>query len=114
MVATKADLPSDGSRVITDVEGKEIAVFRVDGEFYGVLNYCVHQAGPLCEGRLTDDVDVGDDGWSWEKTREGKVISCPWHSWKFDVTTGANVDDDSYAVPVFDVEVEDGDVYVVL
>ncbi|WP_336361465.1 Rieske (2Fe-2S) protein [Haladaptatus sp. ZSTT2] len=111
-IASEEELATDGSRLITEIRGKEIAVFRVNGEYYGVLNYCVHQAGPLCEGRVVGDTEIGDDGWSWVSTREGEIISCPWHAWKFDIKGGKCIDDDRYSVPTYDVEVEDGEVYV--
>lgn len=103
---------SERGRIITEIRGKEIAVFRVDGEYHGVLNYCVHQAGPLCEGRVTGDTEIAEDGWTWKSTREDEVISCPWHAWKFDITDGECIDDDQYSVPTYDVEVEDGEIYV--
>lgn len=104
---------SERGRIITEIRGKEIAVFRIDDEYHGVLNYCVHQAGPLCEGRVVGDTKIGDDGWTWESHREGEIISCPWHAWKFDIKGGDCIDDDRYSVPTYDVEVEDGEIYVV-
>lgn len=112
-VANEDELSSEESRVITEVRGKEIAVFCIDGEYYGVLNYCVHQAGPLCEGRVTYDTKIGEDGWSWVSDREGEIISCPWHAWKFDIKDGDCIDDDQYSVPTYDVEVENSEIYVV-
>jgi nitrite reductase (NADH) small subunit len=111
-IASRDVLRDDGSRVIVEVEGQEIAVFRVDGEYYALPNFCPHQAAPLCEGELTGRMVVGDDGWEWEYVQEGEVITCPWHGWKFDVTTGQNIKDADYAVPTYDVVVEDGDLYV--
>jgi nitrite reductase/ring-hydroxylating ferredoxin subunit len=112
-VADADELAEDGSRVIADVEGQEIAVFRVDGDYHALPNFCIHQAAPLCEGELTGRMVVGDDGWEWEYVQEGEIITCPWHGWKFDVTTGKNVKDESYAIPTYDVELDDGDVYVI-
>jgi nitrite reductase/ring-hydroxylating ferredoxin subunit len=103
---------ADRSRIITEIRGKEIAVFEVDDEYHGILNYCPHQAGPLCEGRVVGDTELGDDGWTWVPAREDEIISCPWHSWKFDIENGECIDDDRYSVPTYDVEVEDGEIYV--
>ena len=106
------ELEEDGSRIIADVAGQEIAVFRVDGDYHALPNFCIHQAAPLCEGELTGRMVVGDDGWEWEYVQEGEIITCPWHGWKFDVTTGKNVKDESYAIPTYDVQIDDGTVYV--
>lgn len=106
-------LEEEGGRIIIDVEGREIAVFNYNGDYYAVLNYCVHQSGPLCEGRLSGHMKVGDDGWDWEYDHDQKYISCPWHGWKFDITTGESVSDKRYAVPTYEVTQEDGDLYIV-
>lgn len=107
-----ANLQEDGDRVITEVDGQEVAVFRTKGNLYALANYCPHQAGPLCEGKLRGSMSTGDDGWEWRYDDDKRNITCPWHAWKFDVTTGRNINDDSYAVPTYDVEVEDDTVYV--
>jgi len=101
----------DGERVIVEVDGVEIAVFRTDGEFHAVLNYCMHQSGPLCEGSLSGKM-VSDDSEFWSYDEEPRVVTCPWHNWKFDIRTGENIRDDSYKVPTFETETEDGAVYV--
>ena len=101
---------SDGSRVVTELEGREVAVFRVDDEFHAVANYCVHQAGPLCEGELTGRTSRSETEWAYDDT--AKNVVCPWHGWVFDVTTGRNVQDERYAVPTYDVDVRDGEVFV--
>lgn len=113
-IAELDDLPEDGSRVIKDVQGREIAVFRIDGEFHAVANYCVHQSGPLCEGEVTECMEVGEDGWDWVSEGQEKTIVCPWHCWRFDVTTGVNVDDDRYSVPTYDVSVNGDELYVTI
>jgi len=56
-----------------EINGKPVAVFNVDGNFYAINDTCLHRGGPLGEGEL-----------------EGKIVICPWHGWRYDVTTGAN------------------------
>lgn len=111
-VATVEDLSEDGSRAFAELDGIEVAVFRIEGEYYAVANYCVHQGGPLCEGDLRGQYGVGDDGWEWTYDSTEKNVHCPWHGWRFDVTTGRNIDESRYAVPTYDVEVEDGEIFV--
>ncbi len=110
-VAAESDLPENGSRVIVVVEGREICVFRHNDEYYGVLNFCIHQSGPLCEGVLDGNITI-DENWEWTYDDEEKYISCPWHGWTFDITTGVSVKDERYRVPTFEVEAEDGDLFV--
>ena len=112
-VARVSEVAEPGDRVIVDVAGQEVAVFNVDGDLHALPNFCPHQAAPLCEGEVTGRMVMGDDGWSWEYIQKGEVVTCPWHGWKFDVTTGRNIKDEAVAVPHYDVSVEDGHVYVI-
>ncbi|PSQ17540.1 (2Fe-2S)-binding protein [Halobacteriales archaeon QS_8_69_26] len=103
----------DGDRVIAEIDGREIAVFRVNGELYALLNYCTHQGGPVCEGLLSGTLGMDEDGtFTWD--REGKVIACPWHGWEFDITDGYHLASERYRIPTYPVTERDGQIYVVL
>ena len=93
-IAETGDLDPGQCRVV-EVEGKTLAVFNVDGSFYAVDNTCLHRGGPLGEGEL-----------------DGNVVSCPWHGWRYDVTTGANVNNPAVKVSCFLVKVEGTSVFV--
>lgn len=112
LFATVDEVSETGSRVIREVQGHQIALFNVDGEFYAVENYCPHQAGPLCEGPLTGYITADRETWELRYERGDELIECPWHSWKFDVKTGKNVKSQKYSVPTYEVVVDDGDIYV--
>lgn len=60
-----------GKTHLVRVEGAEVAVYNVEGEFYATAENCTHAGGPLDEGTL-----------------KGSVIICPWHGSCFDVKTG--------------------------
>lgn len=111
-VASTDELDGDGSSAIVEIKGQEIAVFNKNGDYYAVANYCPHQAGPLCEGKLKGETSIGDDGWELVYGEE-TLIECPWHTWAFDIKTGKHVADDRYAVPTYDVVVEDEEIYVI-
>jgi len=83
-----------GTAKLVAVDGKEIALFNVDGTFYALDNECPHRGGPLGEGDL-----------------EGCIVTCPWHAWQYDVRTGESITDD-LKVARYDVKVEGGDVLV--
>lgn len=94
-VCATADVaPGTGKTV--SVQGKELAVFNVDGTFHVLDNECPHRGGPLGEGEL-----------------EGCLLTCPWHAWQFDVRTGESVTDDS-KVAAHPCTVEGGQVLVSL
>ena len=73
----EAGKPSDFSenkphKVIVD--GREILLANLDGNFYAVSNRCPHLNGKLSEGTL-----------------EGTIITCPRHFSQFDITDGSVV-----------------------
>jgi nitrite reductase/ring-hydroxylating ferredoxin subunit len=112
-VGTTDQISAAGENIVAEVDGQEVAVYNVDGEYHAIANYCIHQAGPLCEGgELTGQMAATEDD-EWEYTDDGKIVKCPWHAWTFDVTTGKNTRDERYSVPTYDVDVtEDGEIYV--
>jgi nitrite reductase (NADH) small subunit len=95
-LAAVEDVPPGEGRVV-EAQGKTLALFNVDGAFYAIDNTCIHRGGPLGEGDL-----------------EGRVVSCPWHAWRWDVTTGANVNNPAVRVACFPVAVDRGDVFAEL
>jgi len=93
-VAKKSDIPV-GSGKVVEAGGKMIAVFNCEGTFYAMDNTCKHRGGPLGDGSLS-----------------GMVVTCPWHGWEYDVTTGECATDRSIKVQKFDVTVEGDDILV--
>ena len=69
------------------IRGRPIAVFNLDGEFFGLFNRCPHQGGPMCEGILTGLIESDEPG-HYRYSRKGEILRCPWHGWEFDVRTG--------------------------
>ena len=93
-VAEVSDVPP-GTGKCVEADGKQIALFNVAGAFHAIDNTCLHRGGPLGEGEL-----------------EGSVVTCPWHGWQYDVTTGTNLDDDTTGVARYEVKLEGGSVLV--
>ena len=92
--ADKTAVPS-GEGIVVEVEGKKIALFQNDGEFYATDNTCVHRGGPLGEGLL-----------------EGTTVVCPWHGWEFDVSSGACLTNPKAKIKVYPTRVEGDDLLV--
>lgn len=93
-VANKSDV-SFGCGVKVEVDGKEIALFNCDGNFYAIDDTCLHRGGPLSEGSLED-----------------KVVSCPWHGWQYDVASGACLTNPSVSQNKYQVKVEGNDILI--
>jgi nitrite reductase/ring-hydroxylating ferredoxin subunit len=43
---------------------------------------------------------------------EGKVVTCPWHGWQYDVTNGKVVQNPAAGVDCYPTEVRGEDVFV--
>lgn len=89
VVGRVVDIPP-GQRKIVEVEGRSIGVFNVRGTFYALRNSCPHQGAPICRGRLIGLVTSPAPN-TYEHSREGEIVCCPWHGWEFDVTNGRSV-----------------------
>ena len=105
----------DGDRIIVDLEGREIAIFNLDGEYRAYLNWCAHQGGPICEGTVTGRVEASFDRETletdYEWTADDRTLVCPWHDWEFDLETGDCRSSDA-VLPAYPVWVEDGQLKV--
>jgi nitrite reductase/ring-hydroxylating ferredoxin subunit len=97
--------------VVVDLDGREVAVFRVAGDLFALANHCVHQGGPVCEGQVSGTLAEDESG-ELTYERAGEVVACPWHGWEFDVRTGEALADGRYRQPTYEVVVDDGAVYV--
>ena len=86
VLAPTSDIPP-GSRKLFTVKGRPIAIFNLEGDFFGMLNRCPHQGGSLCEGVVTGLVLSSNPG-EYTYARKGEIIRCPWHGWEFDIRTG--------------------------
>jgi nitrite reductase/ring-hydroxylating ferredoxin subunit len=95
-VAEPGELGEGQARVV-EAEGRTLALFNVDGRFYALDNACAHRGGPLGEGDL-----------------EGRLVVCPWHGWRWDVTTGSNANNPAVKMAGYPVQVDSGGVYVEL
>jgi 3-phenylpropionate/trans-cinnamate dioxygenase ferredoxin component len=53
------------------VDGKDILVTNIDGNYYAINDTCTHAGASLSEGNL-----------------DGTIVTCDWHGAKFDCKTG--------------------------
>ena len=108
IVAPVGDLPP-GSRKLVTVNGRPIAIFNVEGDFYAILNRCPHQGGSLVQGYLTGRLTSSCPGdYDYQSRRD--VIRCPWHAWEFDLRTGlSQCEPDRIKVRKFPLSVAAGD-----
>jgi len=86
IVARTTDIPPGGNKVVA-IDGRDIVVFHVNGEFFALLNRCPHEGAPLdkaaCVARLTSP-----EPGVYERSRVGELLRCAWHGWEFDMRNG--------------------------
>ncbi|MFC4779254.1 Rieske (2Fe-2S) protein [Paenibacillus sp. GCM10023252] len=110
--AAEADVP-EGGRVIVTLEGRSIGVYRIDGEYYAIHNYCPHEGAELCKGHI-HGTTLPSNVAEFEYGREGQIVRCPWHGWEFDIKSGRSLFSDKVRTRSYKVEVLGGMVYVAI
>jgi len=70
-LASMVELEKQGHLVVR-VGGRQLALFLQDGQVFACNNRCPHEGYPLSEGHLAS----------------GCILTCNWHNWKFDLSTG--------------------------
>ncbi|ROT29258.1 non-heme iron oxygenase ferredoxin subunit [Micromonospora sp. HM5-17] len=97
-ICSTEDVPK-GTAISAEVEGTEIAVVHAeDGNFYAIRDECSHAAVALSEGEV-----------------DGCTLECWLHGSRFDLRTGQPTGlPATEPVPVYPVEIRDGDIYLSL
>jgi 3-phenylpropionate/trans-cinnamate dioxygenase ferredoxin subunit len=87
---------AEGDNVVVDVDGTDVAVFKIDGEFYAIEDVCSHDGAEIASGEV-----------------EGDEIICPRHGARFCIKTGAVKAPPAYEdIACFPVRIESGKVQV--
>src|SRR5919108_639824 len=94
LIGTLEELKHKGYLSVT-VQGHDIVLFYQEGEVYALDNRCPHMGFPLSRG----------------STKDG-ILTCDWHHARFDIKTGGCFDLWADDVPVFAVNVIDGNIFV--
>jgi len=84
------DVPAGRSATVELLDGRELALYNIGGEFYAIENFCPHKGAPLADGHIN-----------------AHAVECDWHGWRFDLRTGACLTNRS-AVETYEVVIEDG------
>ena len=79
-----ADVPAGGAHVVEVNPGLRIAIFHAESGYYVINDRCPHAEGPF----------------------DGRVVTCPLHRFKVDVTTGVCPTNPIIRVRTFEIERE--------
>ena len=74
-----------------------IAIFKTSGGYFAVDGMCAHQGGPLSKGAI-----------------DGQCVTCPWHGWQYDVTSGKNMLTGRQMLSTYPVEIRGDEVWLAL
>lgn len=86
-------VPGQSAEVVAD--GKIFAVYNVDGVFHVIDGICPHAGGPLGKGTL-----------------RGNIVTCPWHGWQFNVSSGQHCLNQRICQTAYAVRIENGRVII--
>ncbi len=95
-VATTQEVAPGRCKTV-EVSGSRIALFNAAGRFYAMDDTCAHLGGPLGEGTL-----------------DGAIVTCPWHGWQYDVSTGACQANPRIQLTCYEVRIDGDDVTIAL
>jgi nitrite reductase (NADH) small subunit len=73
-VARVGDIPEGEGRCF-ELSGRMVAVFLVDGNYSAIYDTCPHMGASLASGYV-----------------ENGGVTCPWHAWRFCVSSGTWLD----------------------
>ena len=93
-VAGLSEVPPGSARTV-DLQGNPVALYNVAGSIHATANTCPHRGGPLGEGTLADG-----------------VITCPWHRFQYDVTSGACKTNPALRLACYKVRLEGQDILI--
>ena len=97
IIACKANELESGNMKKIAIDGKEIVIANVGGNYFACDDTCTHSGASLSEGRIDDS-----------------TITCGWHGAQFDCTTGklsqfpAKIND----LKSYNVSIESEDVFI--
>jgi nitrite reductase (NADH) small subunit/3-phenylpropionate/trans-cinnamate dioxygenase ferredoxin subunit len=86
-----------GRAVEKRIMARRVAVFNDNGSLYGIESDCKHMKASLAVGEVANG-----------------IVTCNWHHWKYDLKTGECVGRPGMRLRTYEVEIVDGEVFLVL
>lgn len=101
-----------GTCHIIDIEGTSIGIIRTNNDIYAIRNRCPHQGAEICLGTITGTMLPSPPN----QLRYGhtdQVLTCPWHRWEFDITTGQSIGNaTNKKLRTYKTEIADNHIYI--
>jgi uncharacterized ferritin-like protein (DUF455 family)/nitrite reductase/ring-hydroxylating ferredoxin subunit len=90
----------DKKRALVVFKNKRLVVYKHNESFYCMDAVCPHSGGPLHLGRVEFDIE------------DALNLTCPWHAYKFNSCTGKSIDNDMFEASVYEVTVNENQVFI--
>lgn len=74
--------------LIREINGISMGAICINGEYHVVLNYCPHEGAEICKGTVSGTSLACEVGQKLSYDLDGQVLTCPWHGWEFEITSG--------------------------
>jgi nitrite reductase (NADH) small subunit/3-phenylpropionate/trans-cinnamate dioxygenase ferredoxin subunit len=91
----KVDALLEDTGLPVELNGRAIALFRVDGAYFAIDDHCPHQGAPLCDGVLID-----------------RTVTCTWHGWRFSLEDGRWLDSPRIRIGTYPVRIVGDEIQV--
>jgi nitrite reductase/ring-hydroxylating ferredoxin subunit len=76
-------------------ENEQLVVFQLEQKYYALENRCPHAGARLHEGTI-----------------EGKVLTCIWHGWRFDLESGQSLNEYWARLKTYTLRVRKNKIYL--
>ena len=107
---------AERGRLVVDLDGLTVGVFRLDGALYAYESSCPHIEGPVCQGLIVPAVrEVLDDKRAIARNEFDESdmrICCPWHGMEFSIKTGRHPANPKLALRKLPVSESEGRIWV--
>lgn len=97
-VCKLSELPANSQKIV-QCGAHKVALFHFNNEITAIANACLHKAGPLGLGQVTQKY-------------EGMYVTCPWHGWEYNIKTGSAPPGFKDQQAVYEVKIEGGDILI--
>lgn len=88
----------EGTMKEIEIADKKVIVSKFENAIYAFSALCPHAGAPLCHGWLTSRGEV----------------SCPLHSYKFNIKNGRNTSGEGYKLKTYPIEIRAEQVFILL
>lgn len=103
----------EGVPVRVEVGGRALMIVRQGERFFALRDRCAHQGAALSGGKVGATTLPCRPGEKMCLGREGEIVTCPWHGWEYDLTSGRTLTDPHQArVATYSVSLKDDRVFV--